>query len=247
VLKIALLSFGITDKGTAMKRIASKLSQSLRLFFVLGSLPLLVNCSIDNLLSYEDESGLPATCPAIQILEDSTNFRVFQTRMSPSPLTLKAEVFIESVDSQCRFVNNTLDIDHIVRFDINQGPAGLSDLNVPYFIALLDANGDILGKISINLAETIDPTASQATITQVLNQVIDNPDIVVRPTRYTFAIGFRLTPEVIEANRAQLQRLAPQQIASEQMDDALNGGQENPLSQQSDVMDAEGDGFLSDL
>jgi hypothetical protein len=143
------------------------------------------------------------TCPAVTTIPELQSM----VRVVPGPngATVQSAGRVNTVTTNCdpegdNGVVSTVDI----AFTGLRTTAAVARLDLPYFVAMADANGNILGKHQYVIALTFDPTTpvTKATDSVTVHIPLKNAQL---GNIYTLVVGFQLNQSQLDYNRAHLQ------------------------------------------
>jgi hypothetical protein len=144
------------------------------------------------------------TCPATTTVPD------LQTLVTVVPgvngAAIQSSGRINQVTTDCdREGDNGVVSKLTIEFAGLRTTPAVNEVGLPYFVALADANGNILGKQQYTMALTFSPDAQ---VTKALDNVTVH--IPLKNAQlgnvYTLVVGFQLTPAQLDYNRAHLQQ-----------------------------------------
>jgi hypothetical protein len=159
------------------------------------ALALLAGCA-------DDAEKFPPVCPALSLLRDAADLTRYQGGHDLTNLLTDAR--IEAVPARCErggpgIVRATLD----VTIDLTRGPAAQGRrLDVPYFVAVTRDDA-VLDEQDYQIGVTLPANVDQTRVTSddiVLNLPVTRTQTAAA---YHIYVGFRLTSEELETNRAR--------------------------------------------
>lgn len=112
---------------------------------------------------------------------------------------------IDSVTTTCDRESDNGIVSHLsIEFTALRTTPAVKDLALPYFVAMADANGNILGKQQYTIPIRFDPEAPVARRgdSVTVHIPLKNP---LLGNVYTLVVGFQLTKSQLQYNRAHLQ------------------------------------------
>ena len=145
-----------------------------------------------------DQSG--RACPSIAILADTDTVSVFVRPGDPT--TVAAEATISGLNSACRANDERVEVEIAFQITALRGPTSNAPaLEVPFFVAVTDARGKVLGKDIFFSRLTFDETGHATTVEQLVEDIpmADGESPVV----FQVILGFQLTPEELQYNQAR--------------------------------------------
>jgi hypothetical protein len=187
--------------------------------FALLALPLvLLGCTrLGERLGFRDppmvlvEGGPP--CPSTAVLSDAVTVTKLRpgspvNMQNPANVVLAAEMSQAQLECEYNGESNaiTLNINFAVR--ATRGPAAMgADPELEYFIAMIDAQGNLLTKNIFKSQPDLDGQMA-GTYTQTVSNFVFQLAMDMRPIDYQLLTGFQLTPAELAYNR--LPRPLPQ-------------------------------------
>lgn len=165
----------------------------------------LAGCSSTNPLA--DSSKTPP-CPNVAVLTDAAHLTVFKDGAGRDLTDVKYDAEFGRITGECIYNkrgNGKVTVEMKLQITARRGPADRDRLaNVDYFVAVVDRQSNVLGRQEFQSKLQFPPDQTEATTQDELEQIIPlkkdqaGADIDV-------LVGFKLTPEQLERNRAQNQ------------------------------------------
>ncbi len=179
-------------------------------------LPLLSACATAD----EDAAARPAPafgCPRGGLMRDADRLAVFEDMANPSRETVivKAQLYGMTYTCKPRPERGVVEITATTRFAADRMPLGgsLKGLTLPYFVAVLDQNDDILVherfKVRLTFGEggkKLPPTRAMAQEDRVI--AVAAPDAMAAGN-YKIVSGFELIPAQVRYNKGDSDLGAP--------------------------------------
>ncbi|WP_420345222.1 hypothetical protein [Pelagibius sp.] len=147
------------------------------------------------------DEDAPRPCPEVVLLSDASK----QVKFSGQGRDLTDVLFeaeIEPGRVVCEYDDNTVDVDLQVRVVASRGPANSDRLaNINYFVAVARADQTVLARESFDIAIPFPGNRTRVSGLEEIGQIIplsqgeDGRD-------YRVYLGFDLTPEELQFNRA---------------------------------------------
>jgi hypothetical protein len=176
--------------------------------------PLLITCCLP--LMGCETLGLNSTpqitldpgpaCPATAVLFDAATVTKFKTG-APAAMPMPADIAFQAEMSQakldCNYNRNDNKLVVNVNFAVkaSRGPAAAgTDPQLPFFIAIIDADNNIVAKGVYNSQPQMSGRASN-TYTESVSNLPVPLAMDRRPSDYEILTGFQLTPQELAYNR----------------------------------------------
>jgi len=142
------------------------------------------------------------TCPAAATIPDLQTI----ARLAPNggPDTIQSAGRIASVTSSCEDEDSGIATKLSIDFSALRTGPGVKRVELPYFVAIADSTGNILGKQLFAIAVNFPGQAATVKTTEKVTAhlPLKNPQL---GNVYTIIVGFQLTRNEIDFNRAHLQ------------------------------------------
>lgn len=187
-------------------------------------LPLLSACASS---SGEDAPPPAPTfgCPQAGLMPDADRLAVFNDMANPSRETVTVKAQLYGITYACKPVpsRGEINVTMTARFVADRMPlaGSLKGLTLPYFVAVIDENDDILmhRRFTVRMAfgENKKIPASQARAQEQIEVPVPAPDAMAAG-KYKIVAGFELIPAQIRYNKgeSELTAPAPQKTTQEQ-------------------------------
>jgi hypothetical protein len=164
--------------------------------------PRLVLC-LGALLALSACAGEPETrpCPQTVVLNDASR----QVKFNGPGRDLTDILFEASIAAggvTCEYDENILDVDVQVQVIASRGPANSDRLaNISYFVAVARSDQTVLARKSFDLAVPFPGNRTRIAAQEEIGQII-TLEAGTHGGNYRIYVGFDLTPEELEYNRA---------------------------------------------
>lgn len=143
-------------------------------------------------------AGRQVACPQVLKVQDAERL----TRFTGSGRDLTDVLFeaqVGQITGSCGIDDGAIDMDMQVQFTAMRGPADRTRQgNFGYFVAIVDAEGDILARQEFDSTVEFPEAKSRTGIVEELEQRIPATSGV---PPYTIYVGFTLTPDELAFNR----------------------------------------------
>lgn len=177
------------------------------------------------------EAFLSDGCPRVQIVNDLGEIYDFgETPNSRRASDLMSQARIAQTGRSCAYNGQSVTVDTALSFQSALGPKARSSdtpfINYPYFVAVAEPGGRIMGKEVFGAALNFGPGQTHKTHQENLRQIIPLPSRA-QGAGYRIMVGFQLTPEQLSYNRwlgEQRAKLAAKQKKSAPAVMQNNGG-----------------------
>ena len=154
------------------------------------------------------------TCPSVKIVDELANLTEFSGDGAQTQENLISTVYMNQIDSGCEFSQKNVTIDLKLEFAGNLGPKAKvkpSDkpfFAYPFFIAVLNAQDEILAKEVFSASMSYSRAEQAHTYYESLRQIIpfDNEEAA---KGYQVLVGFQLTQAQLAYNRKNMIPVAP--------------------------------------
>lgn len=167
---------------------------------ILGLLLALGGCS-----SPTTESAIPA-CPRVGILSDAATMVQFQPGNGRDPSDVLFEAEMAGVVGECIYDRRRTNVTIDMKLRIN-GARGPADRNrtgdFTYFIAILDQTSEVVARQEFRSRLDFPPNVARVATVEELEQKIPLPNGKAG-SDFEVLVGFKLTPDQLERNRAGL-------------------------------------------
>lgn len=158
----------------------------------------------------EEKKKLPVydgTCPHATVREDLAHLTEFTDDTKPSDSTMISELEITAIDNTCRTENGTIVMQIDLELAGKTGPKGRMkpgdkpSFAYPYFVAVTDAQGNVLSKEIFAASVAYGKEQTQLKQSESIFQNMPFPDSS-SGERYAVIVGFQLTPEQLTYNQS---------------------------------------------
>ena len=142
-------------------------------------------------------------CPFVRILYDAARYVEFEGgQQSYAAVGYTGE--IEGVEAECTYREaDPISIDMNILFHLGRGPqAEGGQRTYRYWVAVTERNSAILAKEYFDLPVDFEGGDRVYVTEQIRNLIIPRADIAVSGANFEVLIGFEVTPEMAEFNRA---------------------------------------------
>src|SRR5690348_918590 len=178
---------------------------ALILLLCTGFLPLM-GCETLGLSSTPRDVADPGpVCPATAVLSDAAVVTKVKpgtsvARVASSDVSLQAEMSQARLVCHYNRADNKLTVDLSFAIRAVRGPAAMGpDPQLPYFIAIIDADNNVVSKVIYNSEPQLTARAMN-TYTQSVDNVVVPLSMDKRPYDYEILTGFQLTPDELAYN-----------------------------------------------
>ena len=156
----------------------------------------------EQVVVFESQPAPPTGCPNVSVLADTETVTQFRGGTAATSSNVIARGLIGDFEGECTYSENAV----VVALDLpilgTVGPANTSQSAVyEYFVAVMSPTNRLLGKEVFIAAVTFDETGN-GTILEELEQVIPLPEGAATGNRYSVLVGFQLTAQQLQYNRA---------------------------------------------
>jgi hypothetical protein len=189
------------------------------LFLMAGFLPLL-GCQTLGLTSSAPQIVLDPgpVCPATAVLADAATVAKLKSGISgatakPADVSFQAEMSQARLDCNYDRADNKLTISVKFAVKASRGPAAAAtNPQLPYFIAIIDTDNNVLVKNVYNSRPQMDGRTNN-TYTETVSDLPVPLAMDRRPSDYEILTGFQLTPDELAYNRIPRSIPAPRAAA----------------------------------
>lgn len=153
-------------------------------------------------------------CPDVRIVDELANLTEFSGDGPETTENLVSTVYLNKVESGCEFSQKNVTIDLKLEFAGNLGakaktqPSDKPFFAYPFFIAVLNANDEILAKEVFSASMSYSRAEERHTYYESLRQIIPFEDEAAA-RNYKVLVGFQLTQDQLAYNRRNLIPVAP--------------------------------------
>jgi hypothetical protein len=180
-----------------MPRTATVPMRCSRLVLLAAALGTLASCGM-----FDNSKQYP--CPTVGVPRESAALTLFREGDGRDLTDVIFAGGIKNTKLECSYSSNgpTMTLGVIIGGEL--GPAARTrTATVPYFIAIVDPDRNILTKQVFNVTLSFPPNVSQANIYDETEEKIPLPKNV-SAERYGIAVGMQLTPDQLEYNRQRI-------------------------------------------
>ncbi|MFY7962263.1 MAG: hypothetical protein ACOVVK_19465 [Elsteraceae bacterium] len=157
-----------------------------------------------------DTTGVPS-CPRTAIIADASRLVQFgpgQTQVAQgAPQAIALEARITRIGGECVYPKNkanvTVNMNLTIEARRNSPDLSAGATTVSYFVAVVDADQRVLGRVEFSSALEFKNGERQTAVIEELEQRIPLPSGRAA-AGYDVLVGFLLTPEQVNLNRASL-------------------------------------------
>jgi hypothetical protein len=140
-------------------------------------------------------------CPAVGMPRETATLTRFREGPGRDLTDVIYEAGVADVKMACTYTSKGVDIELGVVLSAERGPANASrTATVPYYVAIIDPQRNILAKEVFTSTLTFQPNVSRATNIDETQETIPLPK-GKSAERYGIVLGMQLTPEEVEYNR----------------------------------------------
>ncbi len=154
--------------------------------------------------SGQENSNLPP-CPQVNILSDASRLTVYRDGPGRDLTDVLVDAQMEAVGGSCLYTRKMdgVTVDVVLRMRALRGPASTgTGADLTYFVAVTNKDREIVAREEFPIRIEFPANASQVAASDELEQVIPLRG-GARAEDYAIFIGFKLTPEQVERNRAR--------------------------------------------
>lgn len=144
----------------------------------------------------------PGPCPDAAILADAKRVTFYRPGPGRDLTDVEFEGEIARIAGACKYGRNEITVTLVADIVAERGPAAAADgaANLPFFVALADAERQIVAKQVFDSVIPIPQGRRRAGVREEIEQVIPlTPGEA--PPAYEIIVGFQLTAEQLEQNR----------------------------------------------
>jgi hypothetical protein len=147
--------------------------------------------------SAEPELPPAPACPAALLLDGAARTTVYRAGAEPRPDALRYIAGLSDLASNCRYVDEGVEVDLAFTLTAERGPAFSTPEEVAYFVATLGPDGQILNKeiypVELDLEEGYVGARWSEQLTLLIRSIT-----AAQGTDYTLYIGFQLDDAQLE-------------------------------------------------
>ena len=153
-------------------------------------------------------SSVPLPCPVASIVNDASRATIFNDGPGRDLIDVQFEAEIEGIASDCDYnrAGDQITTRTGVRIVVTRGPAAQTpDAAFSFFVAVVDRDQRVLARERFESVLAFDPTQRRVGVVEEIEEVIPLP-AGLDGANYEVLVGFELTADQLEANRARLRR-----------------------------------------
>jgi hypothetical protein len=158
------------------------------------------------------KDNAPIPCPPVTLVEELRAVHQFENPVQPKPGEQISNAYFDSVSAQCTRTGNNL----VMQIALNlRGDLGVANkksqrpsFSYPYFIAVMDPNGNILAKEIFASNLSYDSGSMASGQSESIREIIPLAD-GVNPESYSVMIGFQLSDSELAYNRSLMSAQLP--------------------------------------
>ncbi len=158
-----------------------------------------------------DEFVISGNCPRVEIVDELSIMNEYIDISDQQPYNLISNVNLTQAESNCNYSGKSATVDLKLAFEGSLGPrARVKDndrpfFSYPFFVAVTAPNGTILAKEVFSASMTYDTGQDHQTYYESMRQIIPITD-PARGNRYKVLVGFQLSQDQLNQNRAALRQ-----------------------------------------
>jgi hypothetical protein len=163
------------------------------------------------------EQLLANNCPRVEVVSELASISEFSDPMMPQAENLMSRVQIVSPRAACEYTSKSVTVDLKLTFDAMLGPKGRiqsSDrpfFSYPFFVAVTSPSGKILAKEVFAASLTFNNGQDRQVYIENLRQIIPVKG-EANGARHKVMVGFQLSPEQLNYNRAMMKTVQTIQV-----------------------------------
>ncbi|WP_421995107.1 hypothetical protein [Roseococcus sp.] len=147
---------------------------------------------------------LLVSCPALTLPSDLADLTRYRAGSPPDLSTVVLDARVTAVDANCRRGrrDRSLDATISMRFQMDRGPAAPSRaVQIPWFLAVLDANDNVISRQSFVLPAQFGANTTRAAVSSQPVEISFPVGQHLRAQDYRIMVGFQLTEDELALNR----------------------------------------------
>jgi len=147
---------------------------------------------------------LLVSCPTLTLPSDLADLTRYRSDAPHDLSTVVLDARVTAVDANCRRGRRDQSVDATIsmRFQMDRGPAAPSRVvQIPWFIALLDANSNIINRQTFILPAQFGPNTTRAAVSSQPVEISFPVGQERRAQDYRIMVGFQLTEDELALNR----------------------------------------------
>nr|WP_314072445.1 hypothetical protein [uncultured Roseococcus sp.] len=144
------------------------------------------------------------SCPSLTLPADLADLTRYRPGSPPDLSSVVLDARVTGVDASCRRGRRDQSVDATIsmRFQIDRGPAAPSRaVQLPWFIALLDADNNVINRQSFVLPAQFGVNTTRAAVGSRPVEISFPVNQQRRAQDYRIMVGFQLTEEELAQNR----------------------------------------------
>ena len=142
--------------------------------------------------------GTLSTCPQVVILGGAEHLTRFQGE-GRGVVDVAAEADVTGLTYTCKYNNERAVTEIDIEFTVTRGiTSGIAELEVPFFVAVADAAGNVIIKHTFDRRVTFGDRAA-GIARERIEETIYLPE-GIRPSQFEILVGFQVTAEELEFN-----------------------------------------------
>jgi len=143
-----------------------------------------------------------ADCPRIGVLADAADLTRFTPGKGEDLTEMVVDARVAGVRGQCDLARNAVEVELAITLDATRGPAARSRVvDVPYFVVVTDAEGEVLDKQVYQARFEFEPNRSRARISGEAVKLMLPTAANLRGSAYSVSIGLQVTEAELAYNR----------------------------------------------
>jgi hypothetical protein len=143
-----------------------------------------------------------ADCPRIGVLADAADLTRFAPGKGEDLTGMVVDARVSGVRGQCDVVRNAVEVDLAITLDATRGPAADGRvLDVPYFVVVMDADGQVLDKQIYQARFEFEPNRSRARLSEESVKLSLPTAANLRGSAYNVSIGLQVNEAELAYNR----------------------------------------------
>ena len=147
------------------------------------------------------ETEAPPPCLPVVVLRDAAELIRYRPGAGRDLTDIVDHSRFARFGTQCDYDDDEVEVELVLDILIEQGPAASgNEVRVPYFVAVIDIEQNILAKEVFESAFELPEGQRRAAVREETEQIIPLASPADR-RRYEIMIGFQLTKEQLEENR----------------------------------------------
>jgi hypothetical protein len=143
-----------------------------------------------------------ADCPRIGVLADAADLTRFTPGKGEDLTEMVVDARVSGVRGQCDMARAAIQVELAITLDATRGPAAQGRvLDVPYFVVVTDADGEVLDKQVFQARFEFEPNRSRARISDEAVKLMLPTAANLRGSAYSVSIGLQVTEAELAYNR----------------------------------------------